>query len=267
MKGCKRKGWCRDRSSDSADHKGHKGHKGKGKGSKRCADGDSFGERKACAGGCGFMATWHPTHCCRRCEHGKGNHGPACEQVRCPAPPQPQKAPQEEMPEAMQCDEQEKASPPRFDLSFPVEVEDGRRLVISWNQGDDPLQVANSFAHENYIPMDEIPTIIAFVEHAMSSCVVKQLQAEGAAGSARSSEEESPAMRPAAEEKDAMAAEDDAARAEAEQKSASEEKRDEENKLALLACMGFGASAEDLACLLRGCGGDVQKVIEMCTFE
>jgi len=270
MRGCKRKGWCRGRSSDSDSPQGHRRQ---GKGSKLCADGTNSGEMKLCAGGCGFLATWHPTHCCKKCAFRKGCHGSRCEgrPVPPPAPSQPQEKSQEYTPEAMKCDGQE---PPRFDLTFPVEVEDGRSLVISWNQGDEPLQVAMSFAHEHGIPIDEIPTIISFVEHVNG---VKPAQAE--VGAARSSQEESPAMRPAAEEEDAgaaqpeamrlaaeeedaMSAEDNAARAEAEQKRASEE----DQKLAQLASMGFG-SADDLACLLRECGGDIQKVIEMLTSE
>jgi len=35
---------------------------------------------KLCAGGCGFAATWHPTHCCNGCAT-RGNHGPRCERI------------------------------------------------------------------------------------------------------------------------------------------------------------------------------------------
>ena len=39
---------------------------------------------KVCPGGCGFLVTWHPTHCCQACATGKvigGNkvHGGRCE--------------------------------------------------------------------------------------------------------------------------------------------------------------------------------------------
>jgi len=39
---------------------------------------------RACAGGCGSAATWHPTHCCRKCQRHGGQHGPACEGVQMP---------------------------------------------------------------------------------------------------------------------------------------------------------------------------------------
>jgi len=35
-------------------------------------------EAKPCAAGCGFYATWHPTHCCCACKDG-GWHGGRCE--------------------------------------------------------------------------------------------------------------------------------------------------------------------------------------------
>lgn len=252
MQRCRRKGWCKGQFGSDSDSP--TGQQGEGKGSKRCADGKSRGEMKACPGGCGFVATWHPTHCCRKCSVHPGYHGPACH--RRPVPPQPEEESKEETPKAMRCDEQEKAPPPHFDFSFPVEVEDGRRLVISWNQGDEPLQVAASFVREHGIPIEEIPTIISFVEQA-----VKLSQAKAGA-----EEESRSATRPAAEEKNAMAAEDDAARAEAEQKSAKEEEMSEDSKLAELASMGFGG-ADDIVGLLRDCGGDMQKVIDMLTSD
>jgi len=53
-----------------------------------------------------------------------------------------------------------------FDFTFPVVVEDGRRLTISWNREDDIEQVALQFADEHGIPAEELPTIKGFVEHA-----------------------------------------------------------------------------------------------------
>merc|ERR1719498_525037 len=38
-------------------------------------------EQRLCAGGCGFAATWQPTHCCMKCKLGGGKHGPKCEQL------------------------------------------------------------------------------------------------------------------------------------------------------------------------------------------
>ncbi|CAK0881732.1 unnamed protein product, partial [Prorocentrum cordatum] len=53
-----------------------------------------------------------------------------------------------------------------FDLSFPVEVEDGRRLVINWNFEDDPEQVAATFSLQHGFLPDEVPSIVKFVRHA-----------------------------------------------------------------------------------------------------
>merc|ERR1712037_33313 len=63
-----------------------------------------------------------------------------------------------------------------FDLAFPVVVEDGRRLVIAWNLGDDLQGVAESFSLEHGIPPAELPTIKAFLERAtdMSMSVCKK---------------------------------------------------------------------------------------------
>jgi len=54
----------------------------------------------------------------------------------------------------------------QFDMSFPVVVEDGRRLTISWNRPDDPQQVAESFAQQHGIMAVELDTIVAFVRQA-----------------------------------------------------------------------------------------------------
>ena len=32
--------------------------------------------RAPCPGNCGFMQTWHPSHCCAACANGLGHHGP-----------------------------------------------------------------------------------------------------------------------------------------------------------------------------------------------
>merc|ERR1712062_773158 len=53
-----------------------------------------------------------------------------------------------------------------YDVTGPVEVEDGRRLTISWNRSDDPQQVAVLFSQANAIPPAEIPQIAHFVQHA-----------------------------------------------------------------------------------------------------
>ena len=32
-----------------------------------------------CSGGCGYMVTWHRTHCCGACQSNPGSHGPHCD--------------------------------------------------------------------------------------------------------------------------------------------------------------------------------------------
>jgi len=54
----------------------------------------------------------------------------------------------------------------RSDLAFPVIVEDGRRLTISWNNGDDLDSVAALFAEAHGIPAEELSTIKAFLAQA-----------------------------------------------------------------------------------------------------
>merc|ERR1712176_1206961 len=60
-------------------------------------------------------------------------------------------------------------------LKFPVLVGDGRQLTIEWDCGADPHQVAYSFAQAHGIQPDELPTIVAFVEHA-ETCTGLQSQ-------------------------------------------------------------------------------------------
>merc|ERR1712039_908328 len=130
------------------------GGKGKGKGKDKGkaandeADGPLAGtKRKACQG-CGFAATWHPTHCCVACSNGNPKHGPRCGR----------------QPYSVAGDDEA-----TFDQKFPVVVEDGRRLIIQWNISDDLAQVAKDFACQHNIPLDELPTIVAFLEHATAT--------------------------------------------------------------------------------------------------
>lgn len=51
--------------------------KGKCKGKGKCDE----VPKGPCARGCGFMRTWHDTHCCNACEMGKGFHGPHCAKI------------------------------------------------------------------------------------------------------------------------------------------------------------------------------------------
>merc|ERR1711865_734211 len=61
-------------------------------------------------------------------------------------------------------------------LTFPVEVADGRCLVISWRKGDDINAVASHFAAEHHICSDELGEIVQFLLHAerqaMGGCSV-----------------------------------------------------------------------------------------------
>merc|ERR1712032_1167967 len=61
-----------------------------------------------------------------------------------------------------------------FDLAFPVEVGDGRKLQIQWNFGDDPHQVASEFAEQHLIMPDELPTIEAFIMHASTLAMAQR---------------------------------------------------------------------------------------------
>mmetsp|Transcript_47678 Transcript_47678/g.102087 ORF Transcript_47678/g.102087 Transcript_47678/m.102087 type:complete len:604 (-) Transcript_47678:172-1983(-) len=243
--------------------KGCWGKKGGGKGCKKGGShGKSSGELKACAGGCGFAATWHPTHCCNRCSlsTGKGGpacHGPACDRRPFPTPPSPSQETEEELVKPAQ--ESEEAPPPSFDFSFPVVMEDGRRLTISWNYGQEPLQVATSFICEHGIPNEEMPTIIAFIEHATEKMAEVKAQADAVAS--RSSDEGPPATGPAAEDGEAAEA---AENGNAAEKCATDTEMTMEDKLAVLASMGFG---DNLDSLLTDCDGDIEKVIRMLTAE
>jgi len=72
-----------------------------------------------CPEGCGFVVTWHPTHCCAACKNKIGKHGPKCQQQliktsRIETEPAVHE-PQEMMHVASQCapvvEEQEQKSP------------------------------------------------------------------------------------------------------------------------------------------------------------
>eukprot|EP00971_Amphidinium_carterae_P057324 1133547-Amphidinium_carterae.1 len=57
------------------------------------------------------------------------------------------------------------------DFNYPVEVADGRRLTISWNRGEDPMQVAQRFASQHQIPINEVQDIAGFVRQVSGSPV------------------------------------------------------------------------------------------------
>jgi len=91
---------------------------------------------RPCAGpGCKYQVTWHGTHCCVACFHGKG-HGKRCEQL------------------------EQLAAPQEVLMSFPVMLEDGRELRMEWQSGDDLEQVATGFVQQHGIPEEMAPQIV-----------------------------------------------------------------------------------------------------------
>jgi len=135
--------------------------KGKGNGSSDGADTTQSDHKpRPCAReGCTFSATWHPTHCCGGCSHFSGHHGRCCQQI-------PYSDVAQETSNEVKGANRNSGETSCFDFSFPVVVEDGRSLTISWNRVDDPDQVAELFVQQHNIPHDEVETIKAFLEHA-----------------------------------------------------------------------------------------------------
>lgn len=117
-----------------------------GKGKRKAGDMDNE-ERKCSSTECKFQATWHPTHCCHACAAGQKSHGPMCEQC--------QQSSQVKM-ETCNGDT----------MSFPVEVADGRNLIIEWKRGENPVEAAAKFAQQHAIQQDELASIIDFICHA-----------------------------------------------------------------------------------------------------
>jgi len=150
--------------------------KGKGKGKGKCRNNGSSDEpetaqidvqpRPCAREGCMFSATWHSTHCCGGCSKFPGHHGGRCQQIPfsdvAPEPSNDMEG--EEQHQTLQ----DSGDKPCFDFTFPVVVEDGRNLTISWNRVDDADQVAASFAHQHSIPHEEIATIKAFLLDAVA---------------------------------------------------------------------------------------------------
>merc|ERR1712228_1017235 len=84
---------------------------------------------KACAtAGCPFQATWHATLCCAACkDDGKCRHGPRCDRKPIPCGDATATNEKEGRVEA------ESHRKPCIRLSFPVMIDDGRRLTIEWD--------------------------------------------------------------------------------------------------------------------------------------
>jgi hypothetical protein len=210
--------------------------KGKGKGKRHFSCDEQKTQQaqpRPCANeGCTYAATWHPTHCCGACAHGRG-HGGRCEKIIsevCNAeepasPTEKTSAPEEGATEVQQA----------LDMEFPVEVADGRQLNIGWNHGDDPRMVAEGFAAKHHILPDEVPTIEAFVQEA-TMLHVKATETSTTPDH-KADELKQSQQQPEAEE-------DDLAKTAAH-----------------LAEAGLG-SAEVLLQLLRANGGSVQRTLE-----
>eukprot|EP00406_Dinophysis_acuminata_P044964 CAMPEP_0179301602 /NCGR_PEP_ID=MMETSP0797-20121207/47637_1 /TAXON_ID=47934 /ORGANISM="Dinophysis acuminata, Strain DAEP01" /LENGTH=272 /DNA_ID=CAMNT_0021011113 /DNA_START=76 /DNA_END=894 /DNA_ORIENTATION=- len=118
---------------------------------------------RACAAGCGYAATWHPTHCCLGCKIW-GKHGPRCRR----------RLGQFEAEDAAgESDDGAAAAVPpaasaatSFDMTLPFELEDGRRLNIQWNLGDDLYRVASDCALQHDISADDLPGVVAAITDA-----------------------------------------------------------------------------------------------------
>lgn len=219
--------------------------KGKGKG-KGCGWGKGQckgpkGANQACATpGCSFQASWHswhPAHCCGRCARSSGHdHGHWCEQTEFKADAVVTESsavagsavPEENSP----AKEQPKTSSTR--LAFPVVVEDGRQLVLEWERGQEPEQVAKSFADQHKIPMEELQTIVAFVQHAEQVVIADDETSDMAIPEVQKEEELTPPKF--------------------------------QDEISMLQNMGFAEVGADGLCSLLECfDGDVQKVVETLT--
>jgi len=258
-------GWCCDKG------------KGKGKG-KACCKGKFGNDREArskdhplrpCGrAGCKFAATWHPTHCCGACAHG-GHHGPRCERALAPVVGiNASSKIEQQTPIKTQLQDpleivRDGADETYFDFTFPVVVEDGRQLTISWNKVDDIDQVAMCFANVHGIPLEELPTIKGFLEHATRMCEAAQKKK----ADEEQKETDLTQAQKQVEEMGFINVEDDTKMCEAAQKKKVDEKQKEadlEQAQKHLEEMGFG-DGEILLELLKNNGGSMQRVLEQLT--
>mmetsp|Transcript_61246 Transcript_61246/g.145959 ORF Transcript_61246/g.145959 Transcript_61246/m.145959 type:complete len:732 (-) Transcript_61246:61-2256(-) len=116
---------------------------------------------------------------------------------------------------------------PGLRYSFPVQVDDGRSLQITWKSSDAREQVAREFIAKYRLPGDQVGDIVAFMQHAES------LGAPSASNAA-SSWEEAPGV--------------EAPPTYAEQ-------------IAQIQDQGFTVDVEELRNLLAAFGGSVEKVV------
>merc|ERR1740138_1368379 len=140
---------------------------------------------------------------------------------------------------------------PLFDFEFPVLVEDGRALTISWNSQDNLEQVAVLFAQEHGIHSEELATIEAFLKHATDRSRTSEQKTDQESHDA---EQEDPDLKDAQEQFKAMDLSpfDDVMQQEGSDLKDAQEQLKE---------MGLG-DGEVLMELLKRNGGGVQRVID-----
>jgi len=95
----------------------------------------------------------------------------------------------EDAPDAAMATEEASSSAAKT-FVFPVEIGDGRKLTISWNKGDNHHLVAQAFAAEHGIGVDELHSIIHFVAHAEHLAAAEAAAKEAQAAAAASPEQE-----------------------------------------------------------------------------
>ncbi|CAE7366235.1 unnamed protein product [Symbiodinium natans] len=119
-----------------------------------------------------------------------------------------------------------KKQPNHARYAFPVEVDDGRNLQISWTAADDREQVARDFIARYRLPRDQVKDILAFMQHAES------LSAANCSTATSSWEDAAEASPTYAEQ------------------------------IAQLQEQGFTVDVEELRNLLTAFGGSVDRVVE-----
>jgi len=141
-----------------------------------------------------------------------------------------------------------------FDLSFPVEVADGRQLTINWNFDDQPEDVAKQFVLKHEIPLKEIPSIWNFIHQINSISIPKDTNNK------QMIETETP--KPQGDIEQNPKPQEANIQTTANQIDTDKDFIDEGVKQ--LMEMGFGeqGSLEELRSLLVDCGGDVEQVVQ-----
>lgn len=120
---------------------------------------------RACAAGCGYAATWHPTHCCLGCKIW-GKHGPRCRRRLGQFEGEDAADESDDGAAGAAAVPAAASAATSFDMTFPLELEDGRRLNIQWNLGDDLYRVASDYALKHDISADDLPGVVAAITDA-----------------------------------------------------------------------------------------------------